>query len=263
MPTLTDIGANLADASFDKDRDEVIARARDAGVSRMVITGSSIKSNAGAAQLAAAHTGFGFTAGVHPHHAKDLDDAALQTLREQMSQPNISAAGECGLDYFRNLSDPREQASAFAAQLDLAIEFGLPVFLHQRDAHDDFMAILKPRLGDLTKAVAHCFTAGERELDDYLAHGLHVGITGWICDERRGSHLKALVGKIPDDKLMIESDAPYLMPRSLRPKPDTRRNEPCWLTETARVIAEAREESIERLAEHTNATASAFFNLPD
>ncbi|MEO0575279.1 MAG: TatD family hydrolase [Pseudomonadota bacterium] len=263
MLTLTDIGANLADASFDKDRDDVIARARSAGVTRMIITGSSIDSNVAAAELATAQPGLGFTAGVHPHHAKDLDDAALQTLRGQMAHPKINAAGECGLDYFRNLSDKQQQADAFAKQLDLAIEHQLPVFLHQRDAHDDFMAILKPRLGELTRAVAHCFTAGERELDDYLAHDLYIGITGWICDERRGKHLLDLVPRIPAERLMIESDAPYLMPRSLRPKPDTRRNEPCWLTETARVVAQARNQSVEDLASQTNATASQFFNLPE
>ncbi|MEL6869035.1 MAG: TatD family hydrolase [Pseudomonadota bacterium] len=257
---LTDTGANLADASFDHDRDAVLQRAADAGVSRLVITGSSIASNDAARALAQGHEHLGYTAGVHPHHAKDFDAAAAEQLRTQMAQPGISAAGECGLDYFRNLSDPRDQANAFAAQLDLAIEFELPVFLHQRDAHDDFMAILKPRLGSLPRAVAHCFTAGERELDDYLAHDLYIGITGWICDERRGLHLRDLVKRIPGDRLMIESDAPYLTPRTLRPRPKTRRNEPCWLTETARVVAESREQSIDTLARETNQSATAFFN---
>ena len=200
---------------------------------------------------------------MHPHHADDYDAEMHETLTTQMARDSVVAAGECGLDYFRNFADHDRQAHAFEQQLALAAQYQLPVFLHQRDAHDDFMAILKPRWGTLTRAVAHCFTAGERELHDYLDLGLYIGITGWICDERRGRHLLPLMRDIPADRLMVETDAPYLLPRSLRPRPKTRRNEPCWLPEVIRAVAEARGESAEALAEQTAANARAFFDLPD
>ena len=264
---MIDIGANLAHDSFDADRAEVLARARAAGVDAIVITGSSIDSNAAAAEIAAARAGdwpaLYYTAGVHPHHADDYDDAMHATLARQLAADAVVAAGECGLDYFRNYARHDAQAHAFASQLDLAITRQLPVFLHQRDAHDDFIDILKPRLPELPRAVAHCFTAGARELHDYLALDLYIGITGWICDERRGTHLLALVGDIPADRLLVETDAPYLLPRSLRPRPKTRRNEPCWLGEVVRTVASARGEAPEALAEQTAANARRFFDLSE
>jgi len=110
--------------------------------------------------------------------------------------------------------------------------------------------------------VAHCFTGQANELDDYLEAGLAIGITGWICDERRGQHLVPLMQRIPADRLMIESDAPYLLPRSLRPKPASRRNEPAFLTETARTVAMARQEDFATLARSSTEAAQRFFNLP-
>ncbi|MEM7612175.1 MAG: TatD family hydrolase [Pseudomonadota bacterium] len=261
MPDFIDIGANLAHDSFDEDREQVLARARAAGVGHIVLTGSSIDSNARAAEIANDHTGLSYTAGVHPHHADDYDRRMHETLAQQMAAPGVSAAGECGLDYFRNFASHENQAAAFRAQLELACEHQLPVFLHQRDAHDDFVAQLRPFLNDLPAAVAHCFTAGEAELDTYLELGLYIGITGWICDERRGAHLLPLMPRIPDDRLMIETDAPYLLPRTIRPRPKTRRNEPCWLPEVARVVAAARQQSVDQLATLTSANATRFFGL--
>ncbi|MEL7297941.1 MAG: TatD family hydrolase [Pseudomonadota bacterium] len=261
MAKLFDIGANLADSSFDEDRDAVLVRARTAGVQDIVITGSSISSNQRAAAIASGDDRLHYTTGVHPHHAGDYDDAMHQKLAEQMSAPEVVAAGECGLDYFRNLAPTDRQRDAFERQLSLAVKFSLPVFLHQRDAHDDFLEVLKPWLPKLPRAVTHCFTAGQRELEDYLALDLYVGITGWICDERRGQHLLSLVAEIPADRLLIETDAPYLLPRSLRPRPKTRRNEPAWLPEVARVVATARDVSVEELAAQTTANAQRFFGL--
>ena len=264
---MIDIGANLAHDSFDDDRDTVLERARQAGVEAIVVTGSSIDSNAAAAEIAAATDPAWprcyYTTGVHPHHADDYDSNMHDTLARQMARDDVVAAGECGLDYFRNYAQHDAQAHAFSSQLGLAIDNELPVFLHQRDAHDDFLAVLKPRLPELSRAVAHCFTAGERELHDYLALGLYIGITGWICDERRGAHLLDLVGDIPADRLLVETDAPYLLPRSLRPRPKTRRNEPCWLGEVVNTIADARGESPEAVGQYTAANARRFFALPE
>ena len=260
---LIDIGANLAHDSFDDDRDDVIQRAVDAGVTRIVITGSSDDSNTRAATLAEAAPGTLFaTAGVHPHHASDYTDESDTIIRSLVNKEAVVAVGECGLDYFRNFSPRDAQLHAFRRQLDIARETGLPVFLHQRDAHDDFVEILEPALPGISRAVAHCFTGEHESLREYLALGLYVGITGWICDERRGKHLYDIASIIPDDKLMIETDAPYLMPRTLRPKPKTRRNEPGYLPEVLRVLAEARDQSVEYVARITTENAARFFSLP-
>ena len=261
---LIDIGANLAHDSFDDDRADVIREAADAGVTRMVITGSSDDSNRAALKLANDYPGALFsTAGVHPHHASDYTDESDALIRQLADDPACMAVGECGLDYFRNFSPREAQLAAFARQLDIAEETGLPVFLHQRDAHDDFVEVLEPRLPKLSRAVAHCFTGEGESLREYLAMGLYIGITGWICDERRGQHLHDIVSIIPDDRLMIETDAPYLLPRSLRPRPKSRRNEPKYLTEVLRVVAEARGQSEEHVAAITTENTARFFALPD
>ena len=262
MEFLVDIGANLAHDSFDDDRDEVLQRAADAGVSRIVLTGSSDESNRKAAQLAQEHPGVLWsTAGVHPHHASDYTDDSDAQIRKLAAEGRVVAVGECGLDYFRNFSPREAQLTAFRAQLDIAAETGLPVFLHQRDAHDDFVEVLEPMLPELSRAVAHCFTGEHESLREYLAMGLYIGVTGWICDERRGAHLKEIVSIVPDDRLMIETDAPYLLPRSIKPKPKTRRNEPMYLPEVLRVVAEARGQSKAHVARITTENALKFFEL--
>ena len=263
MPhSLVDIGANLTHDSFDADREEMMQRAKDAGVTRMVVTGASAQGSRDAAALAEAHPGILWaTAGVHPHHAIDYDEATDRLIRELSGQEAVVAVGECGLDYFRNFSPREAQLSAFSAQLEIAAETGLPVFLHQRDAHDDFVEVLEPLLPRLSRAVAHCFTGEHESLREYLAMGLWIGITGWICDERRGRHLYDIVPAVPDDRLLIETDAPYLLPRTLNPKPRSRRNEPTYLTEVLRVVAEARGQSEEHVARITTENAIEFFGL--
>jgi TatD DNase family protein len=260
--SLTDIGANLAHDSFDDDRDAVLQRAADAGVSRIVVTGSSDESNRKAAALAQQHPGVLYaTAGMHPHHASDYTDDSDALIRTLAADRSIVAVGECGLDYFRNFSPRDAQLSAFRAQLDIAAETGLPVFLHQRDAHDDFVEVLEPMLPKLSRAVAHCFTGEHESLREYLAMGLYIGVTGWICDERRGTHLKEIVPIVPDDRLLIETDAPYLLPRTIQPKPKTRRNEPMYLPEVVRVVAEARGQTEAHVASITTENAVRFFGL--
>lgn len=257
---LIDVGVNLAHDSFDADRDAVLQRAVAAGVAQMVITGSSEEATRKAIELSRAHPGVLFaTAGVHPHHAADLTADNLPTLRKLAQAPEVRAVGECGLDYFRDFSPRDLQRRAFGWQLELAKELRKPVFLHQRDAHEDFLAILREH--GITHGVAHCFTAGEKERDAYLQQGLHIGITGWINDERRGLHLREVVKGIPADRLMIETDAPYLLPRDIRPAPKSRRNEPAFLPYVVRAIARARGETPEALAQATTATARRFFAL--
>jgi len=260
---LIDIGLNLAHDSFDADRDLVLARAAAAGVVQMIITGSSITSTEAAVGLAQTHPGRLFaTAGLHPHLAKEWSADSARALSALAQAPEVVAIGECGLDYFRNLSPHEAQRAAFHEQLELAARTGKPVFLHQRNAHADFVAILREHRASLSDAVAHCFTGNALELESYLGLDLHIGITGWICDERRGRHLLPLMRQVPAGRLMIETDAPYLMPRDLDPKPVSRRNEPAYLPHVAAAVARARGESIEKLAHETTRNARRVFHLP-
>jgi TatD DNase family protein len=261
---LIDIGANLTHDSFNADRDEVMARALQAGVRRQIITGADLASSHQAAALAARHpTRLWSTAGVHPHHAQSFAGPQRAELIELLHLRQVVAVGECGLDYFRNLSPPDAQRQAFIAQLEIAAQVRKPVFLHQRDAHGDFAAILRDFAGRLQGGVAHCFTGGETELDAYLALGLYIGITGWACDERRGLELRRSVPRIPLDKLLIETDAPYLLPRDMNPSPKSRRNEPSYLPHIAATVARLRGEALETIGAATTRNAVALFALTD
>ena len=261
-PALIDIGINLAHDSYDADRDAVLARARAAGVTQLIITGSTLQSSAQAAALASRQPQRLFaTAGMHPHHASELTEASVSDLAQLARAGQVVAVGECGLDYFRNHSPPAAQQQAFHRQLELARRLNKPVFLHQRDAHEDFLAILREH-GENWRGVAHCFTGTGEQLESYLALGLAIGLTGWINDERRGTHLLALMPRIPAERLLLESDGPYLLPRDLRPRPASRRNEPAYLPLVAAAVARARGETLAALAASSTAAARALFGLP-
>ena len=260
---LLDIGANLTHESFHPDLDAVLQRAKDHGVARMVVTGASREGSAAALKLATAHPGVLYaTAGVHPHHAIDYDDATDAQLRELAGHSRVRAIGETGLDFNRNYSPREVQLAVFERQLQMAVDMQMPVFLHQRDAHQDFVHLLRRYRDKLPAAVVHCFTDTGEALRDYLALDCHIGITGWICDERRGTHLRELVREIPATRLMIETDAPYLLPRTARPAPSHRRNEPMYLKHICEEIARDRGESAELTAANSTAAAQAFFGLP-
>lgn len=262
LSPLIDIGINLAHESYDADRDAVIARAEAAGVVQMIVTGSSAASSRAAISLSRQHPGKLFaTAGVHPHHATELTSTVLGELGQLALEPQVLAVGECGLDYYRNYSPHAVQREAFHRQLELAAQAGKPVFLHQRDAHEDFIAILREHWAALAGGVAHCFTGAAPELDCYLELGLSIGITGWICDERRGAHLLEIVRRIPADRLLLETDGPYLLPRDLEPKPASRRNEPAYLAHVAAAVARARGEPAEALAQSSTEAARKLFHI--
>ncbi|MEO8673017.1 MAG: TatD family hydrolase [Tahibacter sp.] len=261
---LVDIGANLSHPSFQHDLPALLERAQAHGVRQMVVTGASAEGSREALKLAQAHPQLLYaTAGVHPHHAAEYDADTDALLRELAAHPTVLAIGETGLDYHRDLSPRDAQRFAFDRQLAIAVECGKPLFLHQRDAHGDFIAQLKPLRTQLGAVVVHCFTGTREEMFDYLDLDCHIGITGWICDERRGQHLRELVREIPAGRLMIETDSPYLLPRNLRPMPSHRRNEPMYLAHICAEVARDRGEEIEATASATTATARAFFGLPD
>ncbi|MDX1528315.1 MAG: TatD family hydrolase, partial [Gammaproteobacteria bacterium] len=202
------------------------------------------------------------TAGLHPHLAREWRAETERAIRELAARPEVVAVGEAGLDFNRDFSPRDQQEHAFEAQLEIAAELGLPVFMHERDAHQRFVEILKPIRTRLGKAVIHCFTGTGEELDAYLDLDLHVGITGWICDERRGQHLRELVARIPLNRLMLETDAPYLLPRDLTPKPKSRRNEPMHLRHILETVARCRSMEPEELAKATTQISRTFFGIP-
>jgi TatD DNase family protein len=259
---LIDIGANLTHESFRRDFDAVLDRARKAGVERMIVTGASRDGSEHALALAREHPEMlRATAGVHPHHAGDYGAETDALLRTLAREPEVVAVGETGLDYFRDLSPRPAQRAAFEKQLAIAAELGMPLFLHQRDAHDDFFALLKSARDRVPAAVVHCFTDDRRALFDYLDLDCHIGITGWICDERRGTHLRELVREIPADRLLLETDAPYLLPRDIRPQPSDRRNEPMYLAHICEAVARERGETPAVTAERTTGNARTFFGI--
>ena len=262
MTELIDIGANLTHDSFDHDFDEVLERAAVAGVTQMMVTGASREGSEQAREIAAHHEHLYATAGIHPHHAEETDASTLSLLKDLAGDDRVKAIGETGLDYFRDFSPRTQQVKSFEQHIELAIDTGLPMFLHERDAHPTFAEVLREYRDNISRAVVHCFTGEKDALYAYLDLGCYIGITGWICDERRGEHLKTLVKDIPDNRLMIETDAPYLMPRTIRPKPKTRRNEPMNLPEVCNTVAECREVTYEELARMTTDNARTFFDLP-
>lgn len=260
---MIDIGANLGHESFCDDLNQVVSDAKEAGIEHIVVTGTSVEGSQKAHDLALKFPSYLYsTAGIHPHDAAEFSSTSIDDLRTLASQSNVIAIGETGLDFNRNYSPQDAQKIAFAAQLDLAIELQKPLFLHQRDAHEQFMSILAPRLNSLSKVVVHCFTGSREELEDYISHDFYIGITGWVCDERRGHHLHELLPLIPPERLMIETDSPYLLPRTIKPKPKSRRNEPANLIWVAKTVADCLGMDETALRQNTNKVAKQFFSLP-
>lgn len=260
---LVDIGANLTNRAFRDDLDSVLERAFEAGVREILVTGTDEDSSTQAAELANRYPGQLYaTAGVHPHDADQFSADTGRALAELVKLDSVVAVGETGLDFNRNYSTPDAQTRAFEAQLELAHQSQLPVFLHERDAFSRQKEILEAYRDGLSSAVSHCFTGSREALYGYLDLDLYIGITGWICDERRGVHLQELVREIPADRLLLETDAPYLLPRSLKPKPQGKRNEPAYLTEVLRVVADCLNKPEAQLAAETTANARRLFQLP-
>ena len=263
---MIDIGANLANAAFDEDRDAVIARAQAAGVDGIVVTGTSVSQSRAAAQLVHERDGLWHTAGVHPHDAKSVAPGWLDDVAAIARSPKAVAVGETGLDFYRNHSPAAQQETVFRAQAELAADLDLPLFVHDRDSNGATARVLAASGVPPANVVIHCFTGARQDLDAWLDAGYYIGITGWICDERRGGALRKLAPRIPWDRLLIETDAPFLLPRNFKavqdaPTPKGRRNEPAFLPLVAAGVAAARGEAPERIAALSSSNARRFFRL--
>lgn len=264
LPPLIDIGANLGHESFAHDFDAVIERAKSVGIEHLLVTGTTASASAHAVEIAQRMPALlSATAGIHPHEAQHCDEEAFAQIRELLKLPIVRAVGETGLDFNRDYSPRDIQERVFTQHLALACEIDKPAFLHQRDAHERFLPILKEFRDALhSHGVVHCFTGERHELYDYLDLDMYIGITGWVCDERRGHHILEFLKDIPAERLLLETDAPYLLPRSIKPRPKSRRNEPHYLTEVLRTVAQAVGRSPMELAQQTSANARRLFQLP-
>jgi Sec-independent protein translocase TatD (EC 3.1.21.-) len=263
---LIDIGVNLTNKRFDKDREDVIRRAQHSGLCSLLITGTNVEESQKALilcqQYQARFPDFLYsTAGVHPHDADHVTADYLDQLKLLASQEQVKAIGECGLDFNRNFSEPAQQQRVFSEQVALASELKMPLFLHQRDAFEPWFATLSPYFSKVPAMVAHCFTGSKTELTQCIAADMYIGITGWLCDERRGQSLRDIVSLIPLNRLLLETDAPYLTPRTIRPKPKSSRNEPSYLPFIIKEIASITGIDQEEIAWQTSCNAEKVFDF--
>ena len=263
---MIDIGLNLTSDKFAKDRKEIVERALKNGVSGFILTGTSLKASKEAYELVKQNKNtMVSTAGVHPHDAKNWQRAKKE-IEKLVGYSEVVAVGECGLDYDRMFSSREDQMTAFKEQLDLAVKYDKPVFLHVRPKigegeikriMDDFNEVFKPYAEKGVRGIVHCFTGNKKMLDTFLGYSLYIGVTGWVCDDGRGEQLQKLIKYIPDDKLMIETDAPYLSPKNMENK--AHRNEPAFLTYVAKKVAELKNISVEELSLKTDENVNSLF----
>lgn len=233
--------------------------AQAAGVERLLLISS---------ELAESQRNLGFrqqyancytTAGVHPHQAAQVSSDWLASLQQLALQPGVVAIGECGLDFNRDFSPRQQQQQVFAEQLQLAKQLDKAVYLHERDAFATQLAMLNEQ--QISYGIAHCFTGDRSQLQAYLDLGLYIGITGWLCDERRGQALQQAIHYIPADRLILETDAPYLLPRTVRPRP--KRNTPALLPAIAAEVARLTGRELADIAAQTYANSCRLFQLED
>jgi TatD DNase family protein len=264
---MIDIGVNLTNKRFDKDLTEVIVRAKNKGVNQLIITGTNVdESKKGVALCQHYQQKFPntlyTTVGVHPHDADAVTENYLNDLSQLAEQPCVKAIGECGLDFNRNFSTPAQQLKVFEEQIQLAKQLNKPLFLHQRDAFQTWFDALNPFIDQVPAMIAHCFTGNKEELLKCVDVGMYIGITGWVCDERRGVSLQEIINLIPLDRLLVETDAPYLIPRTMHPKPKSNRNEPSYLPFIVDKIANILALAPEELISQTSLNAQQVFDLP-
>jgi TatD DNase family protein len=256
---LVDSHVHLDCAAYDDDRPQALARAVDAGVAWMVDVGADLASSRRAVELSEREPLIWAAVGVHPHDADTLTPAALDELRSLAGRPRVVAIGEIGLDYYRDLSPRAEQRRAFEAQLALALELQLPVIVHDRDAHEDTLAILRAaasRRGGELRGVMHCFSGDLALAREALDLGLYLGVAGPVTFPKTAA-LAEVVRQVPLDRLLVETDSPYLAPQERR----GRRNEPAFVRLVAERVAELRGLSLEEVGAITSANACGLFGV--
>jgi TatD DNase family protein len=258
-----DIGVNLLDRRFCAR--DVIARAAEQQVNQLCVISSNLEETIAAQAFVKNHNeqvGFQqlvYTAGVHPHHADGFSQDAIIQIKQLVSDKNMVAIGECGLDFNRNFSTQENQLRSFEAQLVCAAENKKTVYLHERDAFDDQIRLLREYLPSIPNAIVHCFTGSTRQMEAYLELGCYIGITGWVCDDKRGVDLQEAVKYLPLDRVLLETDAPYLFPKNVKPR--TKNNEPCLLPHVANKVADLKGIAVNQLSEVSLANTYKVFGL--
>jgi TatD DNase family protein len=238
---LIDSHSHIEMKAFDRDRDQVIARAKDVGVDYIIAVGISLEDCKRVVSVTKKYKKVYGVIGIHPHHAKDIDNRTYDSLRQMVNNDKIVAYGEIGLDFFRNLSPRDVQIKRFGEQLELASELGLPVVIHDREAHAQTMNILEQWEGD-KRGIIHCFSGDYGMARKCLDMGFYISIPGTITFRNSGQ-LRDVVKKVPMDRLLVETDAPFLTPQSKRGE----RNEPAYVIYTALRIAEIKGVPVEEV----------------
>ncbi len=261
MNTFIDIGINLTNKQFYNEHEEIVNRALDNGVEQMILTGTSVRGSKESTAIAEDYPEILFsTAGIHPHDAKSFTHESINELRNLLKQDHVVSVGECGLDFDRDFSPRPVQEKCYRAQLELAIEVNKPLFLHERSAFKRFNEITDEYLPKLPKAVVHCFTGTLNEAKMYLDKGFYLGFTGAISDQNRFKHLEEVIKYVPLDRMMIETDAPFMLPKNM-PRMQNRRNEPAFLPYVAQTVANLKKISISEVARETTEVTGDFFRI--
>jgi len=261
-----DIGIGLTNKQFRNEINSTIKRAVEANVSTMIMTGTSLKNSIESLKIAKQNEGVVFaTAGIHPHNAKEYNGDTKSKLKQMLSDSKTVSVGECGLDFDRDFSPRPIQETCFRAHLELAIETQKPLFLHERAAFEKFNGIISEYSNELPLGVVHCFTSDMKAVKTYLDHGFYIGFTGAVSDARRFSHLKDVVNYVPIDRLMIETDAPFMLPKNVPSEMlnvrHKRRNEPAFLPYVAETVAEFKNLTTEEVMKETTKNSKMFFGI--
>ncbi len=256
---MIDIGVNLSSTVELEKIDELVSVLEQANIQTLIAISSNLSESNELVSLLKEkpQLPIHYTIGCHPHHASEWDTATKQAILQLAQSASPIAIGETGLDFNRNFSTPSEQLLAFEEQVVMAKTMQLPVYLHEREAEDPLINILSNH--NNIEGVIHCFTGSHDTLKKYLDLNLHIGITGWLCDERRGLELKEAVKYIPDDRLLIETDAPYLVPRTIRPRP--KKNHPKFLTYIVKELSLIRKQTPEEIIKMTTQNARRLFSI--
>jgi len=245
---LFDSHCHLNDKSYARDMDQIIQRARDASVRAMMIVGITESTCAQAIDIAERYAGCYASVGIHPHDATSCDEKMLVRLIEKAKHSLVKAWGETGLDFNRMYSPKADQEKWFIRQLETADALNLPLIFHERDSGGRFLEILSAHFAEKgCTGVVHCFSGNEKELDAYVKLGLCIGITGIVTIQSRGRELRKLVPRIPEDRILVETDAPYLTPAPEKNK--TRRNEPAFVRSVFMKVADVLEKDPDTLAD--------------
>ena len=256
---LFDSHCHLDDKTYARDLDNVIERAHSAGVARLMTIGVNAKTSARAVELAQSHPDICASVGVHPHDAGNCRESVIDDLIKLAENPKVRAWGEIGLDFNRMYSPGEDQEKWFRRQLEIADQLDLPMIFHERDSHGRFLEMLKNNCGNNIKGVVHCFSGNQVELDHYLELGLHIGITGIITMKSRGTHLREMASLIPANRLLVETDAPYLTPSPERNR--HRRNEPAFVKSVLLKLAEVRDTDPAALAKTVWDNTCRLYNI--